>query len=186
MIRKFVWSIVASTLLFVSPFARAEAPVQSPVESGLDSGVTAVLEAFASWAENAGGDARTCSALNDTLYGPYGGYFTMRGSVCYGSGSATVTYHDYAGMRGTTANGTMTLGVSIDNPYNPSSMTFSFDGGPIYYMVYGQPHQVSFHNVSLVFGISRYSVWLRSAAGAVSIDGQWVSMNDELVPYMFQ
>lgn len=180
------WAVVALVLVG-SPFARGGVDgVAEGVEGeAAGQGAVAVLQALGRWGEHAAGNARACTPMSDTVYGYYGGYFTLNGTVCNSYGEATVSYHDYGGVPGAVANGTMTIGVSFDNPYSPSTMTFRFNGGPVRFRVNGQLFTVTYDNVRLNYGISYYSVWLSSVSGGLVINGQWVSMSNALVPYMF-
>ena len=183
MVGKLTCWALAALLFIASPFARAEdgSSTGSPVEPG----AVALFHALADIAEQAASSVRACVPMSDTVYGAYGGYFTMNGTVCDNAGSFDVSYHNFSGGPGVSANGNITMGMSFDNVYNPSSMTLSFDGGPVVYTVLGQTFSISFHEIRMVYGMSYYSVWLDSASGGLTINGRWFSMTDELARFMF-
>ena len=172
----------APLLLLFSLFAHA-GERGALLEGEISPGMSALLERLAERA-GSGGEAKSCIPMSDRVDGLYGGYATLEGTLCGGSGTMSVSYHDFAGVRGATASGTMSIGVEFDDPNNPRRMTLIFDGGPVEFLIYGQPYTTRFYDVRLGFRLSYFSVALSSVSGSVSINGQSVSMEQALVPYM--
>jgi hypothetical protein len=116
-----------------------------------------------------------------------GGSISINYQVCFDAANpsssftwnGTVTYNNVDWGNGFSVNGTMNMVLTYSNN---SFSSIALNGGPLNYVVGGQPHVVTFNNLTFNFG-SGFQV--TSASGGLTIDGGSVPVQNGYWGYLF-
>jgi len=132
--------------------------------------------------------AESCKSYNEKLDG-HAGSVSMSGDICLKnnsyadttSGTISVNYDNYSADGAFTRNGSLIL-TYVSNSISPAptSLTLTYNGGPVSYDIAGQIYSVEFQNLSYTFDGKMTQL---SASGQVLLNG--VALPAENTPYSY-
>lgn len=127
----------------------------------------------------------SCMPYYSTVPGLYGGYFNMEGDICDSTANFVYDYHDFSGYPNIIANGQVQANFSVDNPYNPSTLSIIFSGGPMHYLVYGDNYEVYFNDFTIVFDIWLGGAEISGVRGGLTANGVYIPASNTLAGILF-
>lgn len=132
-----------------------------------------------------GNSFSSCMPYHATIPGLYGGYFNMDGDICDSTAKFVYDYHDFSSYPDIITNGQIQANFTVDDLYNPSTLSVIFSGGPVHYLVYNDNYEVYFNDFTIVFDIWIGGAEISEVRGGLTANGVYIPANNILADILF-